>query len=569
MLKHLLQKRVIHTAGGSNKVSKINPISSNEKISVNINNSQAVIHDLSIPYKLDIYNNENTYGISVDTVKNKNNFLYGTPYFLTQFTGKIEIGDTILYSSDLTDLAGIKSAVAITNVSINEDNEKVYTNSIVFQYTSITDLYQYAQIKMLSDGSFIIIATMSEDIKYYDGNTNSFIILPSKSNDIRYQFFMARMMPILPDTIGNNGWAKTLWIKRIHSSNLNVINPVGVSDIYIDIDQKDNNIYMVGSYSGRLEFNPDGNITPPTTNLPNDMFVSRFNSDGVLVWIQSSLKENINSNQVSTGNIRGYSLAVNNDGVNTYFIAIGGYDSTFSLRIKDTNFVETLDNQFISENMWVSKFDSDGNVIWLIGPGSNFDPNDNNDTLDANDTYLAGNQIIHSAGNSYYIVGEYVGDFTFNSDAEVFNNNDVPNLFIVNLNDAKITPDWDWVKTISTYVPDYVSSFPHITYINQEIYINFFGMFGTKFYNDDNNIDDYVLINGSGSLDNIVNFIDINGIWGDTPIYVAGAIQNSSPNIVSGPIENVKQPYYLVGTHNVGFDGSNSYFIKYLSNPDE
>jgi hypothetical protein len=139
-----------------------------------------------------------------------------------------------------------------------------------------------------------------------------------------------------------------IWVKKFNAAFLS-----------LKID-KDNNIYATGSFSGTINFDPDGGVT----NLTGPgSFVLKLNTSGSLIWAK-----------VLTGGI-GYSIDVDNAG-NVY--TVGYYNTTMDM--DPGTGVHTI-NVFTSDNpvqsgfgsIYVSKLDKDGNFVW--GYGLNGDHN--------------------------------------------------------------------------------------------------------------------------------------------------------------------------------------------------
>lgn len=490
------------------------------------------------------------YAISVDTVTNSTLSTFGDAYFLIQFTGTLNLGnDTITSSSD-----GSKSAVLLTSVETlsGGDSKAITGNTLLWQYAGVRTEYQYAQIKVMSTGDIYVLASFTQDITYFNGT--SYITLSEMQNGVSYQYFLARMTPMFDQCKTDTTWAKVIWITRISA--------MGLQDLQMNIDKTVNSdgtynddIYLVGTYSGTIIYDPPTSSTPPTTTLPEDMFISRISSSGTVAWTVTSYKNTVTPATTSTGYIRGNSVAVGKDGI----VVIGSFNEIFSL----SNTL-TLSNFYIPFNMWVAKISFSGTPIWLISPTSDYNPGGQFATL--TEAFVEGDQIVTGETNSsgvtpvtsYYITGTYQGVFTFSTTLE--NDLLVPNIFIAKLTDGSPSPSWSWSEDIVTPVPTNILQEPHISYINSEVFINFFGM-DTAVFRTDGTAD--VTLTISGSLDNVFNIISSSGVWGNSPTYIAGTVFNSSVNTAPGPSSDSTNPIYIAGTQTVSRETTNAYLIRF------
>jgi len=245
-------------------------------------------------------------------------------------------------------------------------------------------------------------------------------------------------------------------------------------------------------------------------------------------------------------------------------IAIGTFGNNFSLEGSSGNTFELV-NQYIPFNMWVAKFDSEGNAIWLISPQSNFNPLGINLNIDS---FFNAVQIIpgnfDEASTSFYISSTFNGDFTLGTH-NIISKNGIPEISLSKLIDAPMdnNPNWDWVRTIEAPVPDIIYLYPHIAYINGEIYINFYGLNSIIFNNMDNPSGGVDVINLNGTLINVFNLISTFGVWGLVPTYIPGTIDNPSINIAAGPNEDVSNPIYLIGSHTIGTYLTGAFLRRY------
>ncbi len=551
MLRQILRERLIKD-GKSTKtqdvqVVPITPLSRKKELP-SLKSSLEEKESLEVQaikdWKIVVKNSDYVFGLTVDTVTNPTLYNFGNAYFLTQFTGQLNIeGDLLTSSSD-----GTRSGVVLTSIA---PSKVVQGNSFLWQYGGIRQDYQYAQIKVNSKGEIYVLGSFTDSITYSNGK--SYVTLSSQSKGITYQYFLAKMVPMF-DTVKSSDtiWANVVWITRISAT--------GLQDLQININKDpdssgnyNDDVYLVGTYQGTIIFDPVPSFTPPTTTLPDDMFISRITSDGTILWTITSYKNASNPNVSSTGYIRATSVTVGPSSI----VAIGSFNETFS-----TDASHTVKNYFIPFNMWIAKINFDGTVSWLISPTSNYNPDSTFATLTSafvNGTQIVSGEIV-SGTSTFYIAGTYQGSFTF---ADILDNESTnPDIFLVKLMDTQVVggaPNWVWQKDIVSPVPKSILQVPHISYINNEVYINFFGTTTASFRTG--GVPDVVL-NMSGSLDDGINLISSGGVWGNAPGYIAGVGYNLSVNTAPGPSSDTSNPIYLVGTHTMGLYTSEAYLIQ-------
>ena len=480
-------------------------------------------------WKLTLHNNNFLYGLSVDVVNNQGSNLFATAYFAIQVTGPLQFSGLSIPDQGVT-------SVIVTNISTVSNVPIVGSTFIALQYDGVRSGYQQLELKIDSNGDLIVLAAFTGGITYYDGT--SFITLSSLSGGINYNFILAKMTPVT--TTGTQVlWAVTKWIKRI--SAIGAQFSLGGADVY-----------LTGTYSGTLSIIPESSSTLPVSTLNNDMFLLRIDTNGEIVWVRTTVKNPTGTG--STGFIRGNSVTVSNDG-NT-LIVIGSFNESLVLSNESTGQTFQLINQFIPFNMWVAKYDTFGNVIWLMAPVSNFNPGT---FASLTQSFLDGEQVITGAGTDYYITGTFMGSFTFGNQTIVSPDIEAsPEIMLAKLVDTGpigSVGTWSWAKNITSDVPNSVPQSPHIAYINNEIFINFYGYGNTVFT-------DTIILPSTGTLNNYINLISSSGVWGNSPTYVPGTIENRSINIASGPSIDLTDPIYIIGTQTVSNTVSGIYLLR-------
>ena len=142
------------------------------------------------------------------------------------------------------------------------------------------------------------------------------------------------------------------------------------------------NVFVAGYYNGDL--NVGGIILPDYSG--SDFFVVKYNSSGNVVWAKS------NNNSAANSNDYAKSVAVDLNG-NVY--VAGSYDG-------DLNVGGTILPNYSGSDLFVVKYDSSGNVVWV--------KSNNNSAANGNDS--AYSVAVDLSGN-VYVTGQYEGDLNF------------------------------------------------------------------------------------------------------------------------------------------------------------
>jgi len=164
------------------------------------------------------------------------------------------------------------------------------------------------------------------------------------------------------NTDGTVLWAKTFG------------GPVYDGDVGLDIDDE-GNIYIAGGFVGELYF--EGALKLSGGSRWNS-FLAKLDTNGDLIWIKGLLA----ADEFSEVRVFG-KVSVNNSG-----IAVAG-NYGFKMTIDG----QTISNAFGSpgNNLFIVKFDHDGNLQWLKNPASDTNVEGRNILLeDSGDLYLTG-----------------------------------------------------------------------------------------------------------------------------------------------------------------------------------
>ncbi|MCI5055921.1 MAG: T9SS type A sorting domain-containing protein [Flavobacteriales bacterium] len=142
------------------------------------------------------------------------------------------------------------------------------------------------------------------------------------------------------------------------------------------------NIYVVGNVfgpsGGEVDFDPDpvGSATLSHNAIASDVFLAKYNLNGVLQWVQLVAS--------GSGEITASSVVIDSSGfpiVGGDFAGTADFDPTVGLDSKTSNG---------KKDIFVSKFDSSGNHLWAMQIGSSDDDIVNYLTATSTSFYLYG-----------------------------------------------------------------------------------------------------------------------------------------------------------------------------------
>ena len=203
-----------------------------------------------------------------------------------------------------------------------------------------------------------------------------------------------------------------VWVKQIGGTG---------EDWGVAIIANATNLYLTGGYDGTADFDPGAGTTNLTADVRNDIFVAKFDLDGVLVWAKSM-------GGPSWGDWV-QSMAIDSSG-NVYTTGSYGYNNTsdFDPGAGTANLTTVGD-----EDIFISKLDTNGNFVYAKGIGSTgWD--------------FGWGITVDSSGNAY-ITGSFQGTADFDPGAGTTNliSAGSDDIFILKLDAAG---DFVWVKQI-------------------------------------------------------------------------------------------------------------------------
>ncbi|MCA1761756.1 MAG: SBBP repeat-containing protein [Cryomorphaceae bacterium] len=122
----------------------------------------------------------------------------------------------------------------------------------------------------------------------------------------------------------------------------------------VDVDSE-GNVYSIGTFSGSVDFDPSSGITV-LNGASEDVYLQKFSPAGELLWARRI---------GGFGTNHGNTLAIDNDG---YVYVAGGFEGTLTCFANSNQLSQTAEAYL---DIFVAKYDSDGNVIWLKQFGGN------------------------------------------------------------------------------------------------------------------------------------------------------------------------------------------------------
>ncbi|MBD1940078.1 DUF4347 domain-containing protein, partial [Microcoleus sp. FACHB-68] len=175
------------------------------------------------------------------------------------------------------------------------------------------------------------------------------------------------------------------------------------------------NVYTTGSFNGTVDFNPDTG-TLNLASIGDDSFISKLNADGSLAWARQL---------GGSGNAYGRSIAVDSSG-NVYTTGYFNGTTDFDPGTGTSNLTSG------SNDIFVSKLNADGSFAWAKQLGGSIGD--------------FGYSIAVDSSGNVYIASAFTGTVDFDPGAGTFNltsNSGSPDAFILKLN---ADGSFAWVK---------------------------------------------------------------------------------------------------------------------------
>lgn len=180
-----------------------------------------------------------------------------------------------------------------------------------------------------ADGNLYFVGNFTGTVDF-DPNTGTYNLTSAGSYDIS----VSKM-----DANGNLIWAKAVGGIEMDQVNALALDAAG-------------EVYMTGSFSDIVDFDPGTGVSNLTSASARDIFVTKFNSDGDFIWAKSMPGTSL----LGDG---GNAIAADENG-NIY--TIGGFDGTVDF---DPGVgVYNLSSAGSNDDIFISKLDTNGNFVW-------------------------------------------------------------------------------------------------------------------------------------------------------------------------------------------------------------
>ncbi|QDU82605.1 FG-GAP repeat protein [Polystyrenella longa] len=186
------------------------------------------------------------------------------------------------------------------------------------------------EVKVDQNGNVFLLGYYNAD---FDADPGSGETLLTYSGDTTsdYDLYVIKL-----DNAGNFLWANS------------VSDEDQVYAEHLELDQL-GNVYVSGTFSGTIDFDPGSSVAELTSNGEQDVFVFKLNGNGDLVWSKSFGGSNEDY---------GIGLHVNDDGS---FLVSGSFQGTIDFDPGPGTYSVTVDDY---ASVFVSAFDTDGDFLW-------------------------------------------------------------------------------------------------------------------------------------------------------------------------------------------------------------
>jgi uncharacterized delta-60 repeat protein len=194
-------------------------------------------------------------------------------------------------------------------------------------------------IRVLSDGGFIVAGTFDETVIFGPGEPNQTSLTSRGEADI----FVARY----------NKDGTLAWVKGVYGESDEVARALAVTE--------DDSFYVTGEFGGGTNsIALFGHLEPNETVLDvddgPDMFLAKYDADGMLIWVRSTQGQ---------GDESGRAISIAPDG-SVLVAGVFGYKALFGAG--EPNEIE-LSSRAITTDAFVSRYTSDGMLQWAFDFG--------------------------------------------------------------------------------------------------------------------------------------------------------------------------------------------------------
>ncbi len=303
------------------------------------------------------------------------------------------------------------------------------------------------------------------------------------------------------------------------------------------------NIYLLGGYSGSVDFDPGPGVYNLTASSSVDAYVLKLDANGDFVWAKSTGGN-------ASSSVFDRDIAVDGQG-NVY--ATGDFYGTadFDPGVGVLNLTSNGGSE-----IFILKLNANGDLVWVKAIGGSGGDRSTNIALDAS--------------NNVIISGGFSGQIDFDPGPNDFMLNSAPNNYggyILKLDNAG---DFIWVKGFFSIGVASIHSYELVIDASNNIFGSgwFYGSVdvdpgsGTHIVNSiGGSIDGYLL-----KLDSIGNFVWVNVLAGTDDQYPYGATIDYQGNIIStGGFESTVDFDPGPNTHNLTATGTKDFFLLKLT----
>lgn len=297
-----------------------------------------------------------------------------------------------------------------------------------------------------------------------------------------------------------------VWVKQIGGN----LNDKGYS---IKTDNN-GNIYLVGSFSGQVDFDPSSNWLYLTSTSNVNIFVSKYNSSGGLIWAKQ-----IEGTQSGNGNIES-DECLSVDASNNVYIS-GSYYGTMDIN-PSTSINNITSNG--SYDIFFIKLNASGNFVWGKSVGGSSQESFKSIDVD-------------NSGNSY-ISGRFSGKVDFDPSDGVYLDSASSHTFISKFNSSG---NFLWMKKTNNV------SYSMTVDENSAVYTT--GSF-TGDIDFDPSENEFILNGGT-----VVNGIDFTCKLSDTGSFQwAKSLMANTQNSATSSTIDSEGNFYTIGTFSGGLD---------------
>ena len=235
---------------------------------------------------------------------------------------------------------------------------------------------QGEKIKIDSKGNIYTLGTFFDSVDFDPGPGKYYIRGTHNRNTFICKY----------DPQGNFIWAKAYQSSRIFMNEFK-------------LDNSDN-LIIEGYYSGTFDFNLDTNVYNLTALGPQEVFILKLDSAGQFIWVKSFPAK------VTTTCFSFATYALNNIYLTGSFVNKIDFDP-------DTNKTFYITSKGNTNDIFITKLDSLGDLVWAKSIGGNKDDRGRYICVDKN-------------GNSYTI-GTFQGTVDFDPDTSAYNKTEQSN----------------------------------------------------------------------------------------------------------------------------------------------